>query len=132
MGQLAGILMITAFFVFELGTLACAAYLAYVLIQWRKYKSLLLYVARYSTYLSLSDWDHAYNYSLTQTDLIEAFEYADTHRKKKSGKRYEKPNRYSMPPENKSTSRINPFGYISGDATQDEIRNDMIFDPQEE
>jgi len=128
MGELAGILMITTFAVFVLGSLVCIAYLAYAAIERRKYKSLLVFISRYSTYLSLDDWSAAYGHRLTQPELLEAFEYTYSHEKEKSGKKYDKPSWYSMPVENKATSYINPFGNISGDTPSSELEHDLMYD----
>ncbi len=131
MGELAGILMIISFSVFTLGSLVCIAYLVYAAIERRKYKGLLVFIARYSTYLSLDDWSNAYGHRLTQPELIEAFEYTYSHEKDKTGKKYEKPNWYSMPVENKATSRISAFGNIKNDTPSPELEQDLMYDHKE-
>jgi hypothetical protein len=128
MGVLAGILMITQFFVFQLGQLACLAFLAYVGIEHERYKGLLVWIGRTSIFLGMKDWEKAYNDEISPPQLIESFEYAEHHKKNRSLERYKKRSWYQPQPENEATSAINFMGYVKAGTDPDLIKVDTIKD----
>lgn len=126
MGEYAGIAMIFGY-VFLLIDFALITTLVYFKLKLNEFKSIVIFIARWSTYLSIYDWQKIYNDQLTLDDFINWMGYQYEHTRKKSGKHYSNHVGLEWMKAHEDTDKISIHGISSTD--QQDVNKDLMEDP---